>query len=48
MLDRVENGRSKIEACEERLNIEFNNLYYHPSGKKGEVRCTSAQYQENE
>ncbi|PNF43079.1 ATP-binding cassette sub-family G member 4 [Cryptotermes secundus] len=34
MIDRHETGRNKIEDCEERLNIEFNNLCYYPSGKK--------------
>lgn len=46
MLDRHETGRNKIEDCEERLNIEFNNLCYYPSGKRGEVCCMSAQYRE--
>jgi hypothetical protein len=26
-----------MEFCKDRLNIEFHNLCYYPSGKKGEL-----------
>ena len=28
-----------IDVCEDRLDIEFHNLCYYPSGKKGESVC---------
>lgn len=32
-------GKDLIDVCEERLDIEFYNLCYYPSGKKGESLC---------
>jgi hypothetical protein len=31
-----------IDVCEGRLDIEFHNLCYYPSGKKGESICVPA------
>jgi hypothetical protein len=42
-------GKRLIEVpiCVDRLDIEFHNLCYYPSGKKGESLCVSrADYQE--
>jgi hypothetical protein len=37
----------EIPICEDRLDIEFNNLCYYPSGKKGKSICVPrADYQE--
>jgi hypothetical protein len=49
MLDHDAGGKRLIEVatCEDRLDIEFNNLCYYPSGKKGKSICVSrADYQE--
>jgi hypothetical protein len=32
-------GKDLIDVCEDRLDIEFHNLCYYPSGKKGESLC---------
>ena len=29
----------EVPVCEDRLEIEFRNLCYYPSGKKGESVC---------
>jgi len=37
----------EIPICVDRLDIEFHNLCYYPSGKKGESLCVPrADYQE--
>jgi len=37
----------EIPLCMDRLDIEFHNLCYYPSGKKGESLCVPrADYQE--
>jgi hypothetical protein len=36
MSDHYQDER-EIEFCEDRLNIEFNNLCYYPPSKKGEL-----------
>ena len=32
-------GKELSDVCEDRLDIEFHNLCYYPSGKKGESLC---------
>jgi hypothetical protein len=40
-------GKDLNDVCEDRLDIEFHNLCYYPSGKKGESLCVPrADYQE--
>jgi hypothetical protein len=36
MSDHHQDRTKEIEFCEDRINIEFNDLCYYPPGKKGE------------
>jgi hypothetical protein len=39
--------KDAIDVCEDRLDIEFRNLCYYPSGTKGESVCVPrSDYQE--
>ena len=47
MVDHNAGEKDVIDVCEDRLDIEFQNLCYYPSGKKGESLCvSSSQYHE--
>jgi hypothetical protein len=39
-------GKDLTEVCKDRIDIEFHNLCYYPSGNKGESLLPRADYQE--
>jgi hypothetical protein len=40
-------GKNAIDVCEDSIDIEFHNLCYYPSRKKGESVCVPrSDYQE--